>query len=304
VAFATIPLDAWWVHRATAEIFRQRQRELSLLVHGNNHAAQELAQERTPQACAALLRQADARIRQLELQSGLQVSRVMIPPHGACSSRMLAQLPRQGFEAACISAGSLRAHNPGQPWTRSLGFAPGEWVEGCPVLPRWGFSGTTDMQLLTTAYLGQPLLLRGHHQDLRDGLEILRGFARAINALGEVRWGNLGDISRMNYRHRIDGSVMHILPLGLRIDVSVPVGVSELRIEPGSLDWRCVDAGAMPLQRDGQVLRMATHARERCSLDARCAYSVNEAPARESATSPKLLLRRAFTEARDRLSAL
>ena len=303
VAFATIPLDAWWVHRATAEIFRQRPRELSLLVHGNNHAARELAQERTPEACGALLRQADSRIKQLEMHSGLPVSRVMIPPHGACSSRMLGQLPRQGFEAACISAGSLRAHNPGQPWTRSLGLAPSEWVEGCPVLPRWAFSGTTDMQLLTAAYLGQPLLLRGHHQDLRDGLEILRGFARAINALGEVRWCNLGDISRMNYRHRIEGSVMHIQPLGLRIDVSVPEGVSELRIEPGAVDWRCVDSLAVPLQRDGQALRMATAGRERCSLDARRSVSVIEAPTRDDATSAKLLLRRALTEARDRLSA-
>lgn len=303
VAFATIPLDAWWVHRATAEIFRQRQRELSLLVHGNNHAAQELAQERTPEACGALLRQADSRITQLERQSGLQVSRVMIPPHGACSSRMLAQLPRQGFEAACISAGSLRAHNAGQPWTRTLGFAPSEWVEGCPVLPRWAFSGTTDMQLLTAAYLGQPLLLRGHHQDLRDGLEILRGFARAINALGEVRWCKLGEMSRLNYRQRIEGSVMHVQPLGLRIDVSVPVGVSELCIEPGGFDWRSLDLDALPMERDGQRLRMATGGRERCSLDARRSDSVIEPPSRDSATSTKLLLRRALTEARDRLSA-
>lgn len=303
VAFATIPLDAWWVHRATAEIFRQRQRELSLLVHGNNHAAQELAQERTSQACGALLRQADSRIRQLEMQSGLQVSRVMIPPHGACSSRMLGQLPRQGFEAACISAGSLRAHNAGQPWTRTLGLAPSEWVEGCPVLPRWAFGGTTDMQLLTAAYLGQPLLLRGHHQDLRDGLEILRGFARAIHALGEVRWCNLGDISRMNYRHRIEGSVMHIQPLALRIDVSVPEGVSELRIESGGFDWRSLDALAVPMERNGHALRMATAGRPSCSLGVRRDEPRDDAPKRDRATSPKLLLRRAFTEARDRLSA-
>lgn len=303
VAFATIPLDAWWVHRATAEIFRQRQRELSLLVHGNNHAAQELAQERTPQDCGALLKQAHARITQLETQSGLQVSRVMIPPHGACSSRMLAQLPRQGFEAACISAGSLRAHNAGQPWTRSLGFASSERVEGCPVLPRWAFSGTTDMQLLTAAYLGQPLVLRGHHQDLRDGLEILGSFAGAINALGDVRWCNLGEMSRMNYRQRIDGSVMHIQPMGLRVDISVPEGVSELCIEPGGLDWRSLDLDALPIEPDGQRLRMPTAGRTRCSLGVRRDQPRDEAPARHGVTSPKLLLRRALTEARDRLSA-
>lgn len=303
VAFATIPLDAWWVHRATADIFRHRAAALSLLVHGNNHAAQELAQQRTPQACGALLKQADARITQLETQSGLQVSRVMIPPHGACSSRMLGQLPPQGFESACISAGSLRAHNAGQAWTRTLGFAPSERVEGCPVLPRWAFSGTTDMQLLTAAYLGQPLVLRGHHQDLRNGLEILQGFARSINALGDVRWCNLGEMSRMNYRQRIDGSVMHVQPLGLRIDISVPEGVSELCIEPGGSDWRSLDADALPIERDGQWLRMPTAGRTRCSLGVRRAEPRDDAPARYGVTSPKLLLRRALTEARDRLSA-
>ena len=303
VAFATIPLDAWWVHRATAEIFSHSPHALSLLVHGNNHAAQELAQQRTSQACGALLKQAHARITQLETQSGLQVSRVMIPPHGACSSPMLAQLPPQGFESACISAGSLRAHNPGQAWTRTLGLAPSERVEGCPVLPRWAFGGTTDMQLLTAAYLGQPLVLRGHHQDLRDGLEILGDFAGAINALGDVRWCNLGEMSRMNYGQRIDGSVMHIRPMGLLMDISVPVGVSELCIEPGGLDWRSLDADALPIEHDGQWLRMPTAGRTRCSLGVRRVEPLDEAPARHGVTSPKLLLRRALTEARDRLSA-
>ena len=114
VAFATIPLDSWWVHGSTADTFRKNRQSLSLLVHGNNHARQELAQDVAREDCAALLRQAIVRTRRLETKAGLQVSRVMVPPHGACSSRMLAELPRQGFESACISSGSLRAHNIGQ----------------------------------------------------------------------------------------------------------------------------------------------------------------------------------------------
>jgi hypothetical protein len=39
------------------------------------------------------------------------------------------------------------------------------------------------------------------------------------------------------------------------------------------------------------------------SLGVRCDEPRDDAPKRERATSPKLLLRRAFTEARDRLSA-
>jgi len=49
-------------------------------------------------------------------------------------------------------------------WTASLGLAPSELVHGCPVLPRWAFAGTTTTMLLVAAYLGQPLVLRGHHR--------------------------------------------------------------------------------------------------------------------------------------------
>jgi hypothetical protein len=149
------------------------------------------------------------------------------------------------------------------------------------------------MQLLTAAYLGQPLVLRGHHQDLRDGLEILHGFAGAINALGDVRWCNLGEMSRMNYRQRIDGRVMHIQPLGLRIDIRVPEGVSELCIEPCGFDWRSLDPNALPIEPDGPLLRVPTAGRTRCSLGVRRAEPRDEAPERYGVTSPKLLLRRA-----------
>src|SRR5262249_35092289 len=150
-----------------------------------------LAQAFSSDQCAALLRQAVRRIEQLEARAGLAVSRVMVPPHGACSARMLAEMPAQGFEAACISAGSLRAHNPGSAWALGLGFAPAELVEGCPVLPRWAFSGMGDAALRAAAYLGQALILRGHHQDLKDGLDVMEHHAAAINALGDVRWGDL-----------------------------------------------------------------------------------------------------------------
>lgn len=298
VAFATIPLDAWWVHGKTAEIFRAHADGLSLLIHGNNHARQELAQTYSSEAIAALLQQTVARIRRLEAKSGLAVSRVMVPPHGACSARMLAELPCQGFESACISAGSLRAHNEGREWTKGLGMAPGEVVEGCPVLPRWAFSSVSDATLLAAAYLGQPLILRGHHQDLKGGLDLLCSLARKINALGDFRWGNLAELSRKSYRHRIEGSTMHIQPLTTRIEVDVPDGVDELRIEHQALDWR-------PLQSQTK-LDIAPG----CSVvsGVRGGYTYEfehrlSAPAvvRPRATSTKLLLRRIFTEARDRL---
>ncbi len=203
VSFATIPLDTWYTHSGTADIFRKNPRRLSLLVHGNNHTRKELAQPYTEPERIFLLRQAIQRIERLERQSGLVVSRVMVPPHGACSEEMLAKFPFCGFEGACISHGSLRAHNKSRAWSKTLGFLPSEIIQGCPVLPRWGVSGDLKNTILLAAYLKQAIILRGHHQDLKDGPELLADLARLINGLGSVAWLNMTEMARSNYPSQV-----------------------------------------------------------------------------------------------------
>ncbi|HVR04621.1 MAG TPA: hypothetical protein VMS02_01180, partial [Solirubrobacteraceae bacterium] len=46
------------------------------------------------------------------------------------------------------------------------------------------------------AFLGQPLVLYGHHDLLRGGPSDLAAAAAQIDALGDVRWGSLGQIAR------------------------------------------------------------------------------------------------------------
>jgi hypothetical protein len=200
VAFATIPFDSWFTHSGTAAIFRKHQSRLSLLVHGNNHTKRELAQVFSESERLFLLKQAIRRIERLERRSGLNVSRVMVPPHGACSEEMLAALPLCGFEAACISHGSLRAHNKTRAWTKTLGYLPSEMVRGCPVFPRWGFSDDIRNTILLAAFLKQAIIIRGHHQDLKRGMELLDDLAGFINGLGPVVWSNMRDLSRSNQR--------------------------------------------------------------------------------------------------------
>jgi hypothetical protein len=292
VAFATIPLDAWFTHRASAEIFRRHRQGLSLLVHGNNHGKEELARVPNPKAGAMLLRQALDRIAALEASSNLQVSRVMVPPHGACSSDVLALLPQHGFEAACISAGSLKAHNPGQAWTRSLGLMPSEMVHGCPVLPRWAFASGAPAALRLAAYLGKALILRGHHQDLRHGLDVFRAAARAINGIGPVRWSNLGDLARLNYRSRREGSKLQVQPLGICIDVSLPDSLDDVTVEGGTFAWQGGDAR---MNVDGQTRTLRLQRRPAAMPH----VSIGTSPR----TRSSLVLRRLLTEARDRLQA-
>jgi hypothetical protein len=198
VFFATIPLDTWYTHGETAALFRENGRWLSLLVHGNNHGSEELGRKYPEATRKGLLIQAIRRIERLEKQANVRVCRVMVPPHGACSADMLGDLPEYGLNKR---------------WTRTLGFLPSEIVEGCPVLPRWGLTGDVKTTLLIAAYLGQPMILRGHHQDLKHGMEVLDEHARFINGLGSVLWSSMTQLSRLNYVSRMEGPICYVRPL-------------------------------------------------------------------------------------------
>lgn len=303
VAFATIPLDAWYTHPGSAALFRTHRRRLSLLIHGNDHGRNELAQSRSDAERAALLRRALERIGRLEARSGLEVGRIMVPPHGACSEAMLACLAAQGFEAACLSAGSLRAHNADRAWTRTVGFAPSETVAGCSVLPRWALSQAREDVLLAAAYLGQPLILRAHHQDLERGLEVFDVAARFIHGLGAVRWSDVTTISRANYRWRVHEGAFHVRPLAPRVLIEVPPDCERVVVAPAPCAREVLDgAGRRHAGAADQAIDIA--ARPGDLLDLKPQAVAPEPPARPlpvHRTDARLILRRLLTEARDRL---
>jgi hypothetical protein len=232
VSFATIPLDGWFVHKQTVQIFQQNRSWLSLSVHGNNHTKGELGKVYSDSQRSFLLQEAIQRIRTVERQTGLSIARVMIPPHGACSEKMLSALPECGFEAACISHGSLRHHNRSSAWTNALGFRPSELIFGCPVLPRWGLAGNLQNTILLAAYLKQAIILRGHHQDLRDRPELLDETARFVNGLGSVEWVDLTDLVRSNYQWRNQGDLWRVKPLSRKLVCSAPIGFRRFQIDP------------------------------------------------------------------------
>jgi len=302
VVFATIPLDAWFTHEATARMFRNNSRQLSLVVHGNDHIKHELAQDYAPSARVNLLRQAVHRIEHLESKAGLPVSRVMVPPHGACSEEMLAELPGCGFEAACISHGSLRAHNQGKSWTRHVGFFPSELVQGCPVLPRWGLSGNVKNAILLAAFLGQPMVFRGHHQDLKNGIELLDDLAEFINSLGPVTWSNMTDISRMNYQWRLEGDMFKVKPLGRKLVLQVPDEASQLVIEAGiQTDWDITGlSGNVVKARIGETVSLPKNANRKILITAQSPLPV-WSQIGAGRTPVIAIARRLLTEGRDRL---
>jgi hypothetical protein len=309
VSFATIPLDAWLARPAASEVFRSNPEQISLLVHGNNHAREELARLASPQDRMAALWQAIARIQHLERKTGLRVARVMVPPHGACSATVLEALPLCGFDAACVSTGSLRFHNPGEAWTRLTGFLPGDVIEGCPVLPRW--AATSDFAraaLLVAGYLGQPLILRGHHQDFRHGPELFDQLADFINGIGPVRWARIDGLARTSFTWRMHGSTCALRPLALDLLFEPPAGASEIRIE--DLDaanprgWAALlRDGEMRAVGPGQVLNLAGHDGSTIALRRERPQAMEAVRRSAWHASPALVLRRLLTEARDRIIA-
>lgn len=247
LAFATVPLDGWRVDARAVASIRENPPALSLLIHGNDHVARELAGLSSDQRAEAAMAQALRRITTLERRSGLSVARVMAPPHGVCSEAALRAMFRLGFEAACIS----RPY----PWRDGLpaptplaGWAPTELVAGgIPVAPRQALSAERE-DLVFRALLGQPLILHGHHGDFADGLEPLAQAAAEINDLGEVRWGPLDGVAGGGCATRRIGGTLLVQMYGRRVSVDVPEGIAAVRVlaqEPlGGAGWHEVREGS------------------------------------------------------------
>jgi hypothetical protein len=250
--FATIPLDTWFVHKPTASLFRQYQDRLSLLVHGNDHIAGELARPYSNEERIGNLQQALRRIEAFERRSGVEVSKVMAPPHGACSEKTLEEMALLGFEAACISRGSLRHYNGPADWLRTLGMKSSDVIGGLPVFPRFPLAGGCFNSVLIAALLHQPIIAMGHHHDVAGGLQPLADVAGFVNSFGTVRWTDLKRISRAHYAQRIDGSIVHIRMLTRRIEVNVSDGIRKILVErtwlPGAestpLTWKHLNNGS------------------------------------------------------------
>ena len=65
-------LDTWLIHKPTALLFQQYRDQLSLLIHGNNHIAQELARPYEDEGLNGDLQQALRRIDEFERRSGVE----------------------------------------------------------------------------------------------------------------------------------------------------------------------------------------------------------------------------------------
>jgi hypothetical protein len=308
VAFATVPVDGWYVHQPTARLFRENRSRLSLLVHGNNHTTLELLRTADEESRRALAAQALRRVDRLEQVAGVPISRVMAAPHGACSPEMAQAMLQTGFEAASISRGSLMSRNTEAVWTAAVGLHPATFFGGLPVLPRFGMREATPTQLRLAMFLGQPLIPMGHHEDVRDGLDGLRRIANRINAIGDVHWTDMESIARRSYVSRRAGDQLDVKMYSKRIDLRVPEGVDRIVVhrtwvEEGEVEPLVAREANRErrIGNEGEAALVIEPSARNLTLISNCPEAIDRHTVRARRTTLRAVIRRQLCEVRDRL---
>jgi hypothetical protein len=225
-AMATIPLDTVFASRDAVRVFRNAPERLSLLVHGNDHVKRELGRLDDDAGAEAVVAQALRRVRRFERRYGVRVSRVMAPPHGACSPTAMRALARLGFDALCMSDAYQGRERP-----LLSGWEPGELVSGgLPLLSRYHL-GQPREDLVFRGLLDQPVVLYGHHEDLAHGLGPLHEAADQLRRLGDIAWMSTEEIAATQFSSRREGEILRIRAYSRRLRVTVPEGVEQLVVE-------------------------------------------------------------------------
>lgn len=231
ISVATIPLDTWWVNRDVAATFRSFSPRLSVIMHGNNHTANELVVEKAGARHLESAAQAMRRIERLELRHGLTGFKIMEAPHGAISHNMMGHLMALGYEAILCTPDLLVQHNPGVVWPLTLGIDRADFLGGgLPAILRIRMSAYWKNEVIFASLLRKPFVIAGHHWDAADKFRLLEEIAGTINGLGCVNWGSPLDIARNNYKHMRRGSEFNLKLYSRNIRVCMPEGVTSLFI--------------------------------------------------------------------------
>jgi hypothetical protein len=227
---ATVPLDHWYFNRDVAGFFRSKRRHISMMMHGVNHVADELARKYSPEEALALLATGLRRIVAFESRSGVQVDRVMAAPHGAFEESIADPMLRLGYESACVSIGSLAHWNPTKPWRADLGLPMAQPL-GTQAFPVFHRTGTIELDVRLSAFLGHPVIIATHHQDYVSNYARIESLAKMVNDIYAPKWLPIKDISRSNYLASTQQNTLCITPFTRKLTVPLAAGITNVVIE-------------------------------------------------------------------------
>ncbi len=171
------------------------------------------------------------------------------------------------------------------------------------MIPRLPFTASST-ELALRAYLDQPLVLYGHHEDLADGLDLLAELAGRVNRLGPVEWASLSEIAAGNRATAWRDGVLHVRPFAHRLQVEIADPEARVAVErPRGLGrelsgWRDGEGAAHDFDLPAEL----PAGRHELRLAPAGAIDPTSVPAPPASVWPAL--RRAATETRDRLAPL
>jgi len=228
------------------------------LMHGNDHTWGEMLVE-NGSAAGYLVRAAQAlrRMERLEQRHGLELFKIMEPPHGLIAEGMFRHLLSLGYEAVLGSTQRLIQHNPAAGWHTNFGLDRSQFLGGgLPVIPRIMMSPRWRNDVLLAAFLRQPIVIAAHHWDLADGDKLLVEIADMINDLKLATWTSPSGIVRTNYMElrRADG--LSVKLYSRRIHLAIPSGVKSLWLHRPWLHGR--QAEELIIHHSGQEIFRAT----------------------------------------------
>ena len=239
-SIATVPLDGSSTRAPVAQLFREARDSLSLCIHGNDHTRLELARHQGASAYRALGAQALCRVQLTESRYGVRFCRVMEAPHGVISQDAGVPLAGLGFEAAAFTPAQFLRGNRDRDWPPALGWRAKECLPGgLHLIPRILMSPRWQMEAGWAAWLGQAVVVAGHHWDLDEGLDFLDQMARLLSRWDGVRWGPLTQVAQAGYLSRQEGSVLRLRATsrGIRLtmpDMATALELERAWIEPGA----------------------------------------------------------------------
>ncbi len=231
-AIATIPLDAGRTSPDTAALFRDYPGQLSLAIHGNDHLSLELARECPESERIAVLAQARRRMAALEQRYCLSVCAVEEPPFGVIRADYFPALAALEYEATLLTLRQFRQCNSPASLPPAFGLAAAEYLPGgLAMIPRITAAPGWETEATLAAFLGQPVVIAGHHFDASGGLRFLECIAEYVNGLGPVVWSSLSTIARSSFLQRRDGRTLSVRAASRRIEVAVPTEVEEILLQ-------------------------------------------------------------------------
>ncbi len=323
VAFASIPFDLNFANSTAVSFFSQAADHLSLTIHGNTHTQSELGNDDEGELLR-LLAQAIRRTSRFESRTGLEVSRVMIPPYEVCSRAAMAQMVRLGFDSMSHTRSfpfldTQKTRSPYGDLINSnldAGFSPAVLnSDAFPVIIRRNFDCLDE--IILHAFLDIPIVLYGHEEDFGNGLSVLEAAAVAVNRVPNVTWLNLHELSASNFLRLRHGTTLHVRPYARRIRVPLSDGVDQIVVEglrPGANLEPSRDRGPAATIQEEELMQVDDSARlsiarrtshhDTLNVVFRATNPVDAWAVTAPRRRPLGALRRLATEARDRSRSL